>query len=375
MSKSSPPPWLSKQSAVSRYAVAMLSVAVAAVAAQVLTVFLHTEPIASSMISAVMFAAWFGGFGPGLLAIVLALLAFHYYVVPPANSFTAKHNLFSLGLQELPRLFLLSVAALFVTFLSSTQRRAVKSLRRSRDDLLVAAKIQSESDGALRSSQMYLAEAQRLSQTGSFGWNTSSGEIFWSEESFRIFGYDSAPSVTLEMALERVHPEDRALVQRTLDRASGDGKDFDYEHRLLMPDGSVKYIRVVAHAVRDRIAILRIRRRADGCHGRQALRGCASRKRAAIPRFHQIGVRLVLGDRPGPPFHDSHCVRGTTRHHRRLAHQPDRQGAMGFRSRPRGGARKVASSHGDPRCAQAISRLQVQGRQQGRFRSLHFRER
>ena len=113
----------------------MLSVAVAAVAAQILTVFLHTEPIASSMICAIMFAAWFGGFGPGLLAIALALFAFHYYVMPPVNSFTLKHNLFSLGLQELPRLFLFSIAALFVTFLSSTQRRAVESLRRSRDDL------------------------------------------------------------------------------------------------------------------------------------------------------------------------------------------------------------------------------------------------
>lgn len=210
MSKSGPPPWLSKQSAISRYAVAILSIAVAAVAAQILTVFLHTEPIASSMISAIMFAAWFGGFGPGLLAIALALLAFHYYVVPPVNSFVLKHNLFSLGLQELPRLFLFSIAAFFVTFLSSTQRRAVESLRRSRDDLLVAAKTQSKIEGALRSSQMYLAEAQRLSQTGSFGWTPSSGEIFWSEESFRIFGYDNTRSVTLEMTLERVHPEDKA---------------------------------------------------------------------------------------------------------------------------------------------------------------------
>jgi PAS domain S-box-containing protein len=257
MSKSSPPPWLSKQSATSRYAVAMLSVAVAAVAAQILTVFLHTEPIASSMISAVMFAAWFGGFGPGLLAITLALMAFHYYVVPPVNSFAAKHDLFSLGLQELPRLFLFSIAALFVTFLSSTQRRAVESLRRSRDDLLVAARTQSENEGALRSSQMYLAEAQRLSQTGSFGRNTRSGEIFWSEESFRIFGYDNTQSVTLEMILDRVHPEDKALVQSTLDRASGDARDFDYEHRLLMPDGTVKYVHVVAHAVRDRTGITR----------------------------------------------------------------------------------------------------------------------
>ena len=257
MSKSSPPQWLSKQSAISRYAVAMLSVAVAAAAAQILTVFLHTEPIASSMIAAVMFAAWFGGFAPGLLAIALALLAFHYYVLPPMNSFTLKHNLFSLGLEELPRLFLFSIAGLFVIFLSATQRRAVESLRRSRDDLLVAAKTQSENEAALRSSQMYLAEAQRLSQTGSFGWTPSSGEIFWSEESFRIFGYDNTPSVTLEMVLQRVHPEDKARVQCTLDRASGDGKDFDYEYRLLMPDGLVKYVHVVAHAFRNRIGILR----------------------------------------------------------------------------------------------------------------------
>jgi signal transduction histidine kinase len=153
MSKSSPPPWPSKQAAISRYAVATLSVAVAAVAAQILTVFLHAEPIASSMISAVMFAAWFGGFGPGLLAIALALLAFHYYVVPPVNSFALKHNLFSPGLQELPRLFLFSIAALFVVFLSSTQRRAVASLRRSRDDLLVAARTQNEIAGELRDSE------------------------------------------------------------------------------------------------------------------------------------------------------------------------------------------------------------------------------
>jgi PAS domain S-box-containing protein len=79
----------------------------------------------------------------------------------------------------------------------------------------------------------------------------ASGKIFWSEESFRIFGYDKAPSVTVDMVLQRVHPEDRALVQRTMDRASRHGKDFDYEYRLLMPDGSVKHIHVVAHAVKD----------------------------------------------------------------------------------------------------------------------------
>jgi PAS domain-containing protein len=217
MSKPRPLLW-SEPSAISRYAIAVLSVAIAIVVAGLLTVFLHTEPIASSMISAVMFVAWFGGFGPGLLAIALAVLAIHYYLVPPLNSFALKNNLFSLGVAELPRFILFSIAALFITFLSSAQRAAAESLRRSRDNLLAASEHQKQIEGALRHSEMYLAEAQRLSQTGSFGWDVSSGEIFWSKESFRIFGYEKAPSVTVDMVLQRVHPEDRALVQRTLPR-------------------------------------------------------------------------------------------------------------------------------------------------------------
>jgi PAS domain S-box-containing protein len=229
-----------------------LAVAIAIVVAGLLTIFLHTEPIASSMISAVMLAAWFGGFGPGLLAIALAVLAIHYYVAPPINSFALKSNLFSLGIAELPRLILFSIAALLVTFLSSAQRAAAESLRRSRDDLLAALEHQKQIEGVLRHSEMYLAEAQRLSQTGSFGWDVTNGKIFWSEESFRIFGYDNkACSVTVDMVLQRVHPDDRALVQQTMDRASSYGKDFDCEYRLLMPDGSVKHVHVVAHAVRD----------------------------------------------------------------------------------------------------------------------------
>src|SRR5258707_9944633 len=122
MSKPRPFLW-SELSAISRCAIAVLSVAIAIVVTGLLTVFLHTEPIASSMISAVMFVAWFGGFGPGLLAIGLAVLAMHYYVVPPLNSFALnsfalKNNLFSLGVAELPRLILFSTAALFVTYLS-----------------------------------------------------------------------------------------------------------------------------------------------------------------------------------------------------------------------------------------------------------------
>jgi PAS domain S-box-containing protein len=98
---------------------------------------------------------------------------------------------------------------------------------------------------ALRRSEAYLAEAQKLSRTGSFGWDVSSGKIYWSQETFRIFEYDPPSEPTLESIFDRTHPEDRALVRETIDRVSKERKHFDFEHRLLMPNGSVKYLRVV----------------------------------------------------------------------------------------------------------------------------------
>ena len=107
----------------------------------------------------------------------------------------------------------------------------------------------------LQRREVYLAEAQRLSQTGSFGWSVASGEIFWSDETYRIFEYDRAAKPTVEMVLKRVHPDDRPLVQQIIDRACQDGTnfdtDFDTEYRLRMPDGLVKYLHVVAHALED----------------------------------------------------------------------------------------------------------------------------
>jgi signal transduction histidine kinase len=100
---------------------------------------------------------------------------------------------------------------------------------------------------ALQRSEAYLAEAQRISRTGSFGWDVCSGQIFWSEETFRIFEYDPANKPTVEVMLLRTHPEDRVFVQEALDRIARDRKAFDFEHRLLLPDGSVKYVQVVGH--------------------------------------------------------------------------------------------------------------------------------
>jgi PAS domain S-box-containing protein len=103
-------------------------------------------------------------------------------------------------------------------------------------------------ESALRKSEAFLAEAQRLSHTGSFGWNVRSGELFWSAETFSIFGYDPATRPSVELALQRVHPDDLSFVRQAIERAEQDRQAFDFEHRLLMPDGSVKYLHVVAHA-------------------------------------------------------------------------------------------------------------------------------
>jgi signal transduction histidine kinase len=100
-------------------------------------------------------------------------------------------------------------------------------------------------------SETFLAEGQSISSTGSFGWNVPSGEVYWSEETYKIFEHDRAAKPTLASVLRRFHPDDRDLVRQTLDRASREGTNFDFEHRLLMSDGRVQHIHFIAHATQN----------------------------------------------------------------------------------------------------------------------------
>src|SRR5271167_3627562 len=120
-------------------------------------------------------------------------------------------------------------------------------LRQARD--LLESKVMERTE-QLGRSEAYLAEAQKLSKTGSFGWNVSSGAIYWSEETFRIFEYGRETKPGFELVLQRAHPEDRVRVQQAIDRALQDAEDFDLEHRLLMPDGAVKHVHSVGHLLR-----------------------------------------------------------------------------------------------------------------------------
>ncbi|OKO88374.1 ATPase [Bradyrhizobium sp. NAS80.1] len=108
-----------------------------------------------------------------------------------------------------------------------------------------------EAENALRQSEANLAEAQELSHTGSFVWRVATGEIIWSKESFRIFQFDELTKPSIQLLLERIHPGDRAAAQQKVFRAAHDGKDFENEYRLLLPDGSTKHLHWVARATRD----------------------------------------------------------------------------------------------------------------------------
>jgi PAS domain S-box-containing protein len=256
MFRSNPLLW-PKPPVIWSYGIAVLSVTTALILTQWPALRLEAAPV-SLFLLAVMFSAWLGGVAPGLLATALSALAFYYYFLPPMHSLAAKP-------EGIPRFIVFAASLLFVGLLSAAQRSTTESLRGARDELIGTVQQLQRTNEALQAegcerkraeekllqSEACLSEAQRLSHTGSFGWQVSTGKIFWSDETFRIFQYDRTTIPTLELVLQRVHPEDTALVKQTFERASRDGKDFDYEYRLVMPDGAVKYVRVVAHALSD----------------------------------------------------------------------------------------------------------------------------
>ena len=197
-----------------------------------------------------MFAAWFGGLGPSLLATVIAVLLFTYYFVDPGGSF-------EVAAKDVPRVVLFATTALFVVSLSAAQRRNAESLRFARDELQATVQELARVNKALeaenarrRRIEAYLDEAQELSRTGSFSWKVSNGDIFWSKEGYRMLELDRAAKPSIDLFLQGVHPDDRHVVQHEIERAQRGEQDYDYEYRWLTPSGLTKHLHVRAHRVR-----------------------------------------------------------------------------------------------------------------------------
>lgn len=143
--------------------------------------------------------------------------------------------------------------------LETQVRVRTQELERSTRDLLDTNKAlereiaeRKRAEQELRRSEAFLAEGQHLSRMGSFSWRVTTDEITWSEQLYRIFEFDMGVPVTLELIGSRVHPEDIPLLNDMIERARGAVSDFAYEHRLLMPDHSVKYLHLIAHGSPDK---------------------------------------------------------------------------------------------------------------------------
>jgi PAS domain-containing protein len=130
--------------------------------------------------------------------------------------------------------------------------RRTTALEKANEDLKTA-------QAELQRRWQYLAEAQRLSHSGTFGWKVRSGELVWSDETYKILGFTRKTNPTLDLVFDRIHPEDLDRVRQLSDRAAQNGIDLDVEHRILLPDGVIKHVHAVAHAGRDSSGISKFR--------------------------------------------------------------------------------------------------------------------
>jgi len=223
-----------------RYGIAVLSVAIAIA----LDFFLlrHFDAKLTPFLFAVAATVWYAGTGPGVLAIVLSVLSLNYFFLRPIFSFSP------ISYADLVYLTFCTFCALAVGWVSAVRRRTEQELRQAREEL--DAKVV-ERTANLQRSEGYLAEAQRLSHTGSWVLNVAAKEnIHWSQETYRLYGFDPEEGIPpFEALLQRIHPEDRGRFVDDLERAIRERANHETIFRAVLPDGTLKYILGIGHPV------------------------------------------------------------------------------------------------------------------------------
>ena len=183
---------------------------------------------------------------------------------------------------------------------------------------------------ALRRSEVYLAQAQAVSHTGSFGWNAATDEIYWSSETFRIYEFEPAVALDLRQIVQQTHPEDKDSLEQALARAREEKKDFELEYRLLMRDGSVKHLQVVASALANESgdtefvgAVMDVTRRKLA----QAAQRAQEQEREEMQRQLQQAAKMeALGRLAGGIAHDFNNILGAIIGYGELAQSNQAQG-------------------------------------------------
>src|ERR1700751_4159673 len=225
-----------------RYGISILSVAIGVG----LDFFLlrHFDAKLTPFLFAVAVTVWYAGTGPGVLAIVLSVLSLNYFFLRPFFSFGP------ISYADLVYLTFCIFCALAVGWVSAVRRRAEQELRQAREEL--EAKVL-ERTANLQRSESYLAETQKLTHTGSWAWDARSQKVLYcSEEMFRIYGLDPQVDLpTRKNFRQRVHPEDRNRTDERFVRVVNEKVDSFDEYRVLLPDGTVRYINSSGHPVLD----------------------------------------------------------------------------------------------------------------------------
>src|SRR5216110_124163 len=206
------------------YVLSVLSVAVATAVTLLLGDYTFRTPF---FFVAILVSTWFGGRGPGLFAVLLSTLSINFFILEPRFAFL-------FGYRDLLHLAVFLFCALVISSWSTARRRAEQALQRARNDLEEkveerTAELSSsneqlrlqiterkEAEEELRRSEAFLTQGQRISHTGSWSWHVPTGKVAWSEEHFRIFGFDPEKTdPTLQLFLETIHPEDRSFIERS----------------------------------------------------------------------------------------------------------------------------------------------------------------
>jgi len=234
-------------SVVMRYGLALVSVAAARALAQTFLYFHLPQPFTVLALSAIALTFWYGGTIPGILAALLSSVVRSYFFEPDIN-------IVSRAVYDL--VFL--IFALLMTRVTQARNelevrvaeRTVE-LTRSNEELKLEIAERKQAEETLRQSEAYLAEAQRLSHTGSWAWPPATGEIrYWSEECYRVLGFDARDGVPrFETFFQRIHPDDQVRITESIQRARCEKAEFELDFRIVHPCGEIRDIHAVGHPI------------------------------------------------------------------------------------------------------------------------------
>src|SRR5437870_3075915 len=246
----------SAKSAVLRYGLAFLTVAIALGLKLAFQHFRAPFPYTTCSMFAVAITVWYAGAGAGFFAAALSSVVAWYFVFESVGSASPTYVVNH------------AVAVFLIAWICASRRRTERLLIQARSELegkveertaklsRTNEELQTEifdrksAQENLRRSEAFLAEGQRISHTGSWSWNVSSGKVTWSAEHFRIFGFDPEKTVpSFQLFLETVHPEDRSFMKQSLDEAVRERRGFDLEFRIALADGSIKHVQGVGRPV------------------------------------------------------------------------------------------------------------------------------